>query len=188
MPDERQRAADSGLVEPCEQPRDGVGARRRCRRARREAEHRRVRRGTAAPGRAATQRGSRSPRRCSSRRRSALRPPARQLGSKWLSTARQGSSRKTYTARAMAKVEKKRAGHRGDAARLPARDAPDPPLRGEGRGAVPRRRPARLPARRDRPGGGRGRRLPGDGGGRRLRLDAPRARPHARARHAPERA
>ena len=44
-----------------------------------------------------------------------------------------------------------------------------------------------LPACRDRPGGGRGRRLPGDGGRRRLRLDAPRARPHARARHAPER-
>ena len=45
-----------------------------------------------------------------------------------------------------------------------------------------------LPARRDRPGGGGGRRLRGDGGRRRLRVDPPRARPHARARHAPERA
>ena len=77
---------------------------------------------------------------------------------------------------------------RGDAARVPARDAAHPALRGEGRGALPRRRAARLPARRDRPGGGRGRRLPGDGGRRRLRLDPSRARAHARARHAPERA
>ena len=45
-----------------------------------------------------------------------------------------------------------------------------------------------LPARRDRPGGGRGRRLRGDGGRRRLRLDPSRARPHARARNASERA
>ena len=76
----------------------------------------------------------------------------------------------------MAKVETKRTPVRGAAARLPARDAADPPLRGEGRGALPRRRAARLPARRDRPGGGRGRRLPGAGGRRRDRLDAPRAR------------
>ena len=76
---------------------------------------------------------------------------------------------------------------RGAGAHLPARDAPDQALRGEGRGAVPRRGAAGIPACRDRPGGGRGRRLPGAGRRRRLRVDPPRARAHARARHAPER-
>ena len=105
----------------------------------------------------------------------------------WLSTASATLTAGTYTPGTLAKVEREAVRRRGDAARVPARDAPDPPLRGEGRGAVPRRRAARVPARRDRPGGGRGRRLQRDGGRRRLRVDAPRARPHARARHAPER-
>ena len=113
-----------------------------------------------------------------------LRPPARKLGSNGFPLVGDGSRRKTYTARRFGQGREEDARQRGDAARVPARDAPDPPLRGEGRGAVPRRRAPGLPARRDRPGGRRGRRLPGDGRGRRLRLDPPRARPHARARHA----
>ena len=76
----------------------------------------------------------------------------------------------------------------GAAARVLPRDAAHPALRGEGRGALPRRRAARLPPRRDRPGGRRGRRLPRARGGRRDRLDAPRARAHARQGDAPERA
>ena len=88
---------------------------------------------------------------------------------------------------AMAKVEKKptreseRALGRAAARALP-RDAADPPLRGEGRGAVPRGRAARLPARRDRPGGRRRRCLRGARAGRRDRVHPPRARAHDRAR------
>ena len=86
----------------------------------------------------------------------------------------------------MARVENERstsAVGRAAARPLP-RDAPHPALRGEGRGALPRRRAAGLPARRDRPGGGRGRRLRGARAGRRDRLDAPRARAHDREGHA----
>ena len=75
----------------------------------------------------------------------------------------------------------------GDGSRLPAGDAPHPPLRGEGRGALPRGRPVRVPPRRDRAGGRRGRRLPRARGRRRDRLDASRARAHAREGDAPQR-
>ena len=69
-----------------------------------------------------------------------------------------------------------------------AGDAPHPALRGEGRGAVPRGRAAGIPARRDRSGSLRRRRLPRARGRRRDRVDAPRARSHAREGHASERA
>ena len=64
----------------------------------------------------------------------------------------------------------------------------DPALRGEGRGAVPRRRAAGLPARCHRPGGGGSRRGERDGGRGRVRFDPPRPWARARARLTPERA
>ena len=71
----------------------------------------------------------------------------------------------------------------GSPARFLPRDAPHPPLRGEGRGALPRRRAARVPPCRDRPGGRRDRRLRSARGGGRDRLDASRARPRDREGH-----
>ena len=67
------------------------------------------------------------------------------------------------------------------------RDAADPALRGEGRGALPRRRAAGLPARLHRPGGGRRGRLRRPRAGGRDRVDASRARPHDREGNARER-
>ena len=98
---------------------------------------------------------------------------------------RHGANR---TLRPVAKVETASEPREERSPRRAAGDAPHPPLRGEGRGALPRRRAARLPPRRDRPGGVRGRRLPRARGRRRHRLDAPRARPHAREGDASERA
>src|SRR5581483_5855161 len=67
---------------------------------------------------------------------------------------------------------------RGSPPGPPPGDAADPALRGEGRGAVPRGRASGLPARRDRAGGRRGRRVRRDGGRRCLRLDPPGPRPY----------
>ena len=68
--------------------------------------------------------------------------------------------------------------------RAAARDAADPPLRGEVRRAVQRREDPRLPAPLHRRGGGRGRRRRRPLDGRRRRRHLPRARPRAGARRA----
>src|SRR5262249_44257718 len=74
------------------------------------------------------------------------------------------------------------------AARLLPRDAPDPSVRGEGRGAFPRRRPTGVPPRGNRTGGRRRWRLPCSRGRRRDCVDAPRARSHPREGNVAERA
>ena len=63
-----------------------------------------------------------------------------------------------------------------------ARDAPDPPLRREGGGAVQRRQDSRLPAPLYRRGSHRGRRPSGPDVRRRGRRHVPRARSRSRAR------
>ena len=89
---------------------------------------------------------------------------------------RHGANR---TLRPVAKVEARIEPREKRARRRAAGDAPDPPFRGEGRGALSRRRAARIPPRRDRPGSVRRRCLPSARGRRRHRLHAPRARSHA---------